>query len=70
MLSGETSVGEYPVVTVQTMARIVDNTESHGLEQVHVLVRRRRVEPCEDEFAVEVLHVEPGAVVTDDEVSL
>jgi pyruvate kinase len=34
MLSGETSVGEYPVVTVQTMARIVDNTESHGLGQV------------------------------------
>ncbi len=34
MLSGETSVGEYPVVTVQTMARIVNNTEQHGLEQV------------------------------------
>jgi pyruvate kinase len=34
MLSGETSVGDYPVVTVQTMARIVDNTESHGLGQV------------------------------------
>jgi pyruvate kinase len=35
MLSGETSVGEYPVVTVQTMARIVNNTEQHGLDQVH-----------------------------------
>ncbi len=35
MLSGETSVGQYPVKTVETMARIVDNTESHGLEQVH-----------------------------------
>jgi pyruvate kinase len=35
MLSGETSVGEYPVVTVETMARIVNNTEQHGLEQVH-----------------------------------
>jgi len=34
MLSGETSVGEYPVVTVKTMARIVDTTESHGLEQM------------------------------------
>ncbi len=34
MLSGETSVGEYPVVTVQTMAKIVQNTESHGLEQM------------------------------------
>jgi len=35
MLSGETSVGEYPVVTVETMARIVNNTEQHGLDQVH-----------------------------------
>ncbi len=34
MLSGETSVGQYPVVTVQTMARIVDNTEEHGLDQM------------------------------------
>ena len=34
MLSGETSVGEYPVVTVETMARIVENTEAHGLERM------------------------------------
>jgi pyruvate kinase len=34
MLSGETSVGEYPVLTVQTMARIVENTEAHGMEQM------------------------------------
>ncbi|GAB3697645.1 pyruvate kinase [Mariniluteicoccus flavus] len=34
MLSGETSVGSYPVETVRTMARIVDNTESHGLEGI------------------------------------
>jgi pyruvate kinase len=34
MLSGETSVGEYPVLTVQTMARIVENTESHGLDRM------------------------------------
>ena len=34
MLSGETSVGEFPVVTVETMARIVNNTESHGLDQM------------------------------------
>ena len=34
MLSGETSVGEYPVVTVKTMARIVENTEAHGLDQM------------------------------------
>ena len=34
MLSGETSVGEYPVVTVETMARIVENTETHGQDRM------------------------------------
>ncbi len=34
MLSGETSVGEYPVVTVETMARIVSTTEEHGQAQM------------------------------------
>ena len=34
MLSGETSVGEYPVLAVQTMARIIQNTESHGLDRM------------------------------------
>jgi pyruvate kinase len=34
MLSGETSVGKYPVVTVRTMARIIENTESHGLDRM------------------------------------
>ncbi len=32
MLSGETSVGEYPVHTVETMARIISATELHALE--------------------------------------
>ncbi|HEY3531252.1 MAG TPA: pyruvate kinase [Nocardioides sp.] len=31
MLSGETSVGEYPVQTVETMARIIASTEDHEL---------------------------------------
>ena len=31
MLSGETSVGEYPVHTVETMARIITSTEEHAL---------------------------------------
>ncbi len=31
MLSGETSVGEYPIETVETMARIVTSTEDHEL---------------------------------------
>lgn len=34
MLSGETSVGAYPVETVQTMARIVQNTEKQGLKEI------------------------------------
>ncbi|NMR30633.1 pyruvate kinase [Crystallibacter degradans] len=34
MLSGETSVGKYPVETVETMARIIESTEQHGLERV------------------------------------
>ncbi len=34
MLSGETSVGDYPVECVRTMARIIENTEEHGLERV------------------------------------
>jgi pyruvate kinase len=33
MLSGETSVGEYPVHTVETMARIIVSTEAHALEE-------------------------------------
>jgi pyruvate kinase len=32
MLSGETSVGEYPLETVETMARIVAATEAHELD--------------------------------------
>ncbi len=34
MLSGETSVGQYPIETVRTMARIVESTEEHGLHQM------------------------------------
>ncbi|MFI7495345.1 pyruvate kinase [Kocuria sp. M4R2S49] len=34
MLSGETSVGAYPMDAVQTMARIITSTEAHGLERI------------------------------------
>jgi pyruvate kinase len=34
MLSGETSVGKYPVETVATMARIIESTEENGLERI------------------------------------
>ncbi|MBD8703463.1 pyruvate kinase [Frigoribacterium sp. CFBP9039] len=44
MLSGETSVGEYPVITVQTMARIVQSTEEHGLERIPPLGTKPRTQ--------------------------
>jgi pyruvate kinase len=44
MLSGETSVGEYPVVTVQTMARIIESTEDHGLERILPLGTKPRTQ--------------------------
>jgi pyruvate kinase len=34
MLSGETSIGDYPIDSVTTMARIVASTENHGLDQM------------------------------------
>ncbi len=34
MLSGETSVGEYPIETVRTMARIISSTEDHELHNM------------------------------------
>ncbi len=42
MLSGETSVGEYPAITVATMARIVESTEDHGLERIPPLGTKPR----------------------------
>jgi pyruvate kinase len=43
MLSGESAVGKFPVETVETMARIADYTEEHGLGAIlarHPEVRR------------------------------
>ena len=34
MLSGETSVGDHPIHTVETMARIITSTENHALDTV------------------------------------
>jgi pyruvate kinase len=34
MLSGETSVGDYPIEAVETMNRIIDSTESHELKKM------------------------------------
>ena len=44
MLSGETSVGKYPVVVVETMARIVESTEEHGLERIPPLGTKPRTQ--------------------------
>ena len=44
MLSGETSVGEYPVVDVETMARIIESTEEHGLERIAPLTSSPRTQ--------------------------
>ncbi|MGF3052560.1 pyruvate kinase [Microbacterium sp. YY-03] len=44
MLSGETSVGEYPTVVVETMARIIESTEDHGLERIHPLTAKPRTQ--------------------------
>ncbi|WP_299036525.1 pyruvate kinase [uncultured Pseudokineococcus sp.] len=37
MLSGETSVGQYPFDAVRTMARIIESTEEHGLDRISPL---------------------------------
>jgi len=44
MLSGETSVGKYPVTVVETMARIIDSTEEHGLERIQPLTTKPRTQ--------------------------
>jgi len=44
MLSGETSVGDFPAITVTTMARIIENTEEHGLERILPLGTKPRTQ--------------------------
>ncbi|PRX06869.1 UNVERIFIED_ORG: pyruvate kinase [Actinomadura viridilutea] len=39
MLSGETSVGQYPIEAVQTMSRIVETAEKASLQATHTLTR-------------------------------
>ena len=47
MLSGETSVGEHPIHTVETMARIIAATENHALGRRHLQpVRPDRLGPA------------------------
>ncbi|MCR2792626.1 pyruvate kinase [Microbacterium sp. zg.Y625] len=44
MLSGETSVGDYPVVVVETMARIIESTEEHGMDRIAPLNTKPRTQ--------------------------
>jgi pyruvate kinase len=37
MLSGETSIGAYPIDAVRTMARIVEATEEHGMTRISAI---------------------------------
>jgi pyruvate kinase len=40
MLSGETSIGQYPILTVETMAQIIEATESLGADRIAPLGSR------------------------------
>jgi pyruvate kinase len=42
MLSGETSVGEFPIEAVATMARIIEKTENDGLQRIRPLLHNPR----------------------------
>jgi pyruvate kinase len=44
MLSGETSVGEYPIDAVQTMDRIIEATEDHALDRIDPLGTQPRTQ--------------------------
>ena len=45
MLSGETSVGEYPIAAVETMARIIEAVEPQGLAMLPRIRRRPETRP-------------------------
>ena len=44
MLSGETSVGAYPIEAVETMARIIEATETHSLARIEPLGTQPRTQ--------------------------
>ncbi|OFE17697.1 pyruvate kinase [Humibacillus sp. DSM 29435] len=59
MLSGETSVGAWPIQTVQTMARIIESTEEHGYD----LIARLTAKPSTVGGAVTKAAVEVGETI-------
>jgi pyruvate kinase len=59
MLSGETSVGEFAIVAVQTMARIISHTEEGGMD----LIRPMKSAPKTKGGAITKAATEVGAIV-------
>jgi len=59
MLSGETSIGEFPIETVQTMARIIQKTEEGGLDRIRPI----RTAPRTKGGAITKAATEVGAIV-------
>jgi pyruvate kinase len=59
MLSGETSIGDFAIEAVQTMARIIQRTEEGGLERIRPL----RHEPRTKGGAITKAAVEVGTIV-------
>ena len=59
MLSGETSIGDFAIEAVQTMARIIQRTEEGGLERIRPL----KQEPRTKGGAITKAAVEVGTIV-------
>jgi len=59
MLSGETSIGEFPIEAVQTMARIIQKTEEGGLDRIRPI----RTSPRTKGGAITKAATEVGAIV-------
>ena len=59
MLSGETSVGEFAIEAVQTMARIIQKTEEGGLERIRPIINSPRTKGG----AITKAATEVGAIV-------
>ena len=59
MLSGETSVGEFPIEAVQTMARIIQKTEEGGLDRIRPI----KTPPRTKGGAITKAATEVGAIV-------
>jgi len=59
MLSGETSIGEFPIDAVQTMARIIQKTEEGGLDRIRPI----KTSPRTKGGAITKAATEVGAIV-------